>query len=77
MQPQLNHLVANEHIAGLRRAAERERFARDAKHEGLLTRLIAPLRGRGRLIAEHAPALRSEAESGGPAVADAPAPAEA
>ena len=77
MQPQLNHLVANEHIAGLRRAAERERFARGAKHESLLTRVITSLRGRGRLIGEHAPARRSEAESVAPAAVDAPAPAEA
>lgn len=75
MQPQLNHLVANEHIAELRRAAERERFARFAKHESLLARLIAPVRGRGWLNAERAPARR-EAES--PAAAtDAAAPAEA
>ena len=76
MQPQLNHLVANEHIADLRRGAERERFARFARHESLLARLIAPVRGRGRLIVERAPARRSEAESAA-AATDAAAPAEA
>lgn len=76
MQPQLNHLVANEHIADLRRGAERERFARFAKHESLLARLIAPVRGRGWLNAERAPARRSEAESPA-APTDAAAPAEA
>lgn len=76
MQPQMNHLAANEHIADLRRAAERERFARAAKHESPLARLIASVLGRGRLIAEHAPARRSKAESA-QAATDAPAPAEA
>jgi hypothetical protein len=76
MQPQLNHLAANEHIADLRRTAERERFARVAKQESLLARLIAAVRGRGRVIAERAPAGRSEAEPV-PAATDAPAPAEA
>lgn len=76
MQPQLNYLAANQHIADLRRAAERKRFARFARHESLLARLIAPVRGRGWLNAERSPAQRSEAES--PTVAtDAAAPAEA
>ena len=76
MQPQLNHLVANEHIADLRRAVERERFARFAKHESLLAHLIAPLRGRGWLNAERSPARRRDAESPTSAT-DAAAPAEA
>jgi hypothetical protein len=76
MQPQLSHLVANEHIADLRRAADREHFARVAKHESLLARVIAVLRGRERLITERGPARRSETEPA-PAATDAPAPAEA
>ena len=76
MQPQLNHLLANDHIADLRRAAEHERLAGLAKHESLLARFSALLRGRGGVIVERLPARRSEAASAA-AATDASAPAEA
>ena len=63
MTPQLNYRAANEHIADLTRAAEHERFAQFAKHEGLLTRLMVRLRGHERLIGRRAPARLIVAES--------------
>lgn len=59
MHPQLNYLAADEHIADLKRAAERDRFARSAKHESYLSRVIARLRVRDR----PAPARLSDAGS--------------
>ena len=63
MNPQLNHRAANEHIADLTRAAERERLTRFAQHESLLARLTARVRGHERLIIQRAPARLSERES--------------
>lgn len=62
MQPQLSHLLANEHSADLRRAAERARFARLAKHESLLSRLIARLCGPKHSTGHRAPARLGNAE---------------
>jgi hypothetical protein len=63
MNPQLNYRAANEHIADLTRAAERERFTQFAKHESLLARLIARVRSHERLIFHRAPARLSDGES--------------
>ena len=62
MHGELNHLLANEHIADLGRAAERERFAQFAKHESFLLRVVAQLR-RERAIRPPAPARLTNAET--------------
>lgn len=63
MQPQLNHQVANERIADLTRAAERERFARSTKPESLVSRMTAVLRRRRRPIGQPEQARLSERDS--------------
>jgi hypothetical protein len=63
MHPELNYIAANEHIADLRRAAERDRFARSAKHESYLSRVFARLRVRDRPLGRPEPARRSDAGS--------------
>jgi hypothetical protein len=75
MNPELNYHLAREHISDLTRAAERERFARFDKHESFMSRVIARVRGRERLLAHRAPTPLTEAESATratePAVAEA------
>jgi hypothetical protein len=56
------YLRANEHIADLRRAAEREQFARVTKRESFLTRVIARPRRRERPIGHRAPPRLSDAK---------------
>jgi hypothetical protein len=63
MHGELNHLLAKEHIADLRRAAEREWFAEFAKHESFLVRAVARLRRRERLIRDRAPARLNDVET--------------
>jgi hypothetical protein len=75
MNPELNYHLAREHISDLTRAAERERFARFAKHESFLSRAIARVRGRGSPLAHRAATRLTEAESA-PRTTD-PAAAEA
>jgi hypothetical protein len=43
MNPQLNHRVANEHIADLRRDAKRQQDAQVARHESFVVRVMAQL----------------------------------
>jgi len=62
MYGELNYCLSNEHIADLRRAADRQRFAQVAKHESFLVRLLARMRRRERPIADRAPARLSDAE---------------
>jgi hypothetical protein len=75
MNPQLNYHLAREHISDLTRAAERERFARFAEHESLLSRAITRVQGGERPLAHRAPTRLTEAESA-PRATD-PAAAEA
>jgi hypothetical protein len=63
MNPELNYRLANEHIADLRRAAERDWFAGFANHESFLARAIARLRSRQRTVGHRAPARPSDAET--------------
>lgn len=44
MNPQLNHRVASEHIADLRRDPKRQQDAQVAKHERFVVRVMAQLR---------------------------------
>ena len=62
MHGELDHLLANEHVADLRRAAERQRFARFAKQDSSVARVMACLRRRERPISHRAPARLGDAE---------------
>ena len=61
MQEQLNYLLANERIADLRRAAERERIAGSVKRQTFLARMAAHVGRRQRTLAGQAPARVSNA----------------
>ena len=63
MHGQLNYIRANDHIADLQRAAQRERFAGLANHESFPVRALSRLRGRERTFGDRTQAQLSGAEA--------------
>ena len=62
MHGELNNRLANEHIADLRRAADRQRFAQVARHESFVVRALARLLRHERTVENRAPARLSDGE---------------